>query len=58
MCSESRTAPGKKERQLLGLQGYASCLVLTCRCLDKTRGHIVEVARTVYRSDLFIFELS
>lgn len=50
-------APSKKERALLELQGYASCLVLTCKCLDQQSGAIVEIARTVYRSDRFIFEL-
>lgn len=47
----------KKERELLDIQGYAPCLVLTNRCVilpDKT---VVEVARTIYRSDKFIFEL-
>ena len=50
-------APSKKERSLLDLQGYASCLVLTCKCISQPSGAIVEIARTVYRSDRFIFEL-
>lgn len=52
------SAPSKKERALLDLQGYASCLVLTCKCIDQPNGTIVEVARTVYRSDRFIFEMN
>ena len=51
------SAPSKKERNLLDIQGYASCLVLTCKCTCQTTGEIVELARTVYRSDRFIFEI-
>ncbi len=47
----------KKERNLLYIQGYASSLVLTCRCISKSTDTVVEIARTIYRSDKFIFEL-
>lgn len=47
----------KKERKLLNIEGYAPSLVLTCRCLSKSSDTIVEIARTIYRSDKFIFEL-
>lgn len=47
----------KKERNLLDIQGYASSLVLTCRCISKSTDTVVEIARTIYRSDKFIFEL-
>ena len=47
----------KKERTLLGVKGYAPCLVLTCKCVTDPAGTVVEVARTIYRSDKFIFQL-
>lgn len=47
----------KKERSLLNIKGYAPCLVLTCRCITLPGETVVEVARTIYRSDKFIFEL-
>lgn len=47
----------KKERSLLQIKGYAPSLVLTCLCVTQPAGTVVEVARTVYRSDRFIFEL-
>lgn len=47
----------KKERKLLNIEGYAPSLVLTCKCLSKLTNTIVEIARTIYRSDKFIFEL-
>ena len=48
---------GKKERTLLNIKGYAPGLVLTSRCVSRPSGTIVEIARTIYRSDKFIFEL-
>ena len=47
----------KKERALLNIKGYAPCLVLTSRAIALPSGTVVEVARTIYRSDKFIFEL-
>lgn len=47
----------KKERTLLDIKGYAPCLVLTCRCVTLPGGTVVEVSRTIYRSDKFNFEL-
>lgn len=47
----------KKERTLLQIKGYAPSLVLTCRCVTLPSRKIVEVARTIYRSDKFIFEI-
>lgn len=47
----------KKERTLLEIKGYAPSLVLTCRCVTLPSKTIVEVARTIYRSDRFIFEI-
>lgn len=47
----------KKERTLLNIKGYAPCLVLTCRCVTLPGDTVVEVSRTIYRSDKFIFEL-
>ncbi|MCB7304199.1 GntR family transcriptional regulator [Bariatricus massiliensis] len=47
----------KKERTLLDIKGYAPSLVLTSRCLSQPAGTVLEIARTVYRSDKFIFEL-
>ena len=47
----------KKERTLLAIKGYAPSLVLTSRCLALPSGTVVEIARTIYRSDKFIFEL-
>lgn len=46
----------KKERSLLQIKGYAPSLVLTCQNISQPSGTIVEVVRTVYRSDKFIFE--
>lgn len=47
----------KKERTLLDIKGYAPGLVLTSRCISKPSERIVEIARTIYRCDKFIFEL-
>lgn len=47
----------KKERTLLDIKGYAPSLVLTSRCVSQPAGMVLEIARTVYRSDKFIFEL-
>ncbi len=47
----------KKERTLLHIKGYAPSLVLTSRCVSLPAGLVLEIARTVYRSDKFIFEL-
>lgn len=46
-----------KERTLLDIQGYAPCLVLTYQCLSMPQGQVIEVGRTIYRSDTFILEL-
>ncbi|SHJ50526.1 GntR family transcriptional regulator [Hespellia stercorisuis] len=46
-----------KERTLLNIKGYAPSLILTERCVSLPSGIILQVARTVYRSDKFIFEL-
>lgn len=53
----SVSAPTKKERTLLNLQGYASCFVITSRSINPDNGSILEIARTVYRSDRFIFQI-
>lgn len=47
----------KKERSLLNIKGYAPSLVLTSRRCSQPSGIIVEVSRTIYRSDQFLFEL-
>lgn len=47
----------KKERNLLQIKGYAPSLVLTSRCITQPSGMVVEIARTIYRSDKFIFQL-
>lgn len=47
----------KRERTLLGVQGYAPCLVLTYKCLSLPEERVIEVGRTIYRSDKFILEL-
>lgn len=47
----------KRERSLLQIKGYAPSLVLTCRCITLPAKTVVEVARTIYRSDKFIFEI-
>lgn len=47
----------KRERALLEIKGYAPSLVLTCRCVTLPSRTVVEVARTIYRSDRFIFEI-
>lgn len=47
----------KKERTLLQIKGYAPSLVLTSRSVSQPAGLVLEIARTVYRSDKFIFEL-
>lgn len=51
------TTPTKKERTLLDIKGYASSLVLSCKCVDTGTGLTLEVGRTVYRSDKFVFQL-
>lgn len=48
----------KKERTLLEIKGYAPGLVLTSRCVARPSGRIVEIARTIYRSDKFVFHLN
>ncbi|MCU6732271.1 GntR family transcriptional regulator [Diplocloster agilis] len=53
----SLSPPGRKERDLLKIPGYESCLVLSEICISRPSGTILEVARTVYRSDRFIFQL-
>lgn len=53
----SVSTPTKKERTLLNLQGYASCFVIISRSTDTDTGVILEIARTVYRSDRFIFRV-
>lgn len=53
----SVSTPTKKERTLLNLQGYASCFVITSRSINPDTGMILEIARTVYRSDRFIFQI-
>lgn len=47
----------KKERTLLNIKGYAPSLVLTSRCISQPLERIVEITRTMYRSDKFIFKL-
>lgn len=47
----------KKERTLLNIKGYASSLVLTDRCVTLPSGTVVQVERTIYRSDKFIFQI-
>lgn len=47
----------KKERALLDIKGYASCLVLSSKCVHSPTGMILEIARTIYRSDKFVFTL-
>ena len=47
----------KKERTLLNIQGYAPFLVLTYQCRSMPQGQVIEVGRTIYRSDKFILEL-
>lgn len=49
------SALSKKERALLHIQGYAPSLILTSRTVNQPDNTIVEVARTIYRSDHFIF---
>nr|WP_317379206.1 GntR family transcriptional regulator [uncultured Faecalimonas sp.] len=51
----SVSALDKKERALFDIKGFASCLVMSSRCVDQTTGRVLEVARTIYRSDKFIF---
>ena len=46
----------KKERTLLEIKGYAPSLILTARCIAQPSGTVVELARTIYRSDKFVFE--
>lgn len=45
------------ERELLNVQGYAPCLILNSQCVNRENGHILEIARTIYKSDAFIFKL-
>lgn len=49
--------PTKKERSLLDIKGYASGLVLTSKCINETSNIVLEIERTIYRSDKFIFIL-
>lgn len=51
------STPTKKERTLLDIKGYASSLVLSCKSVDNSTGITLEVGRTVYRSDKFVFQL-
>lgn len=46
----------KKERACLNIQGYAPSLILTSCSVTQPEGIVVEIARTIYRSDHFIFE--
>lgn len=46
-----------KERKLLHIQGYAPCLILNSQCINQDNGQILELARTIYKSDSFIFKL-
>ena len=46
----------KKERTYLNIQGYAPSLILTSCSVTQPEGIVVEIARTIYRSDQFIFE--
>lgn len=45
------------ERKLLNVQGYAPCLILNSQCINRDNGQILEIARTIYKSDSFIFKL-
>lgn len=45
----------KKERELLGVSGYESGMILTGTCMDKNNKTVLETSRTVYRCDKFIF---
>ena len=56
-CQLVVTTLDKKERNLLNIKGYASSLVVTCRCVEQQTGEVLEVARTVYRSDKFVFDI-
>lgn len=46
-----------QERKLLQVPGYAPCLVLSSQCINRENNQILEIARTIYRSDKFIFML-
>lgn len=45
------------ERELLNVHGYAPCLILNSQCINRENGHILEIARTIYKSDAFVFQL-
>lgn len=53
----SVSALDKKERALFDIKGFASCLVMSSKCVDQSTGRILEIARTIYRSDKFVFTL-
>lgn len=46
-----------EERKLLDVHGYAPCLVLSSRCINREDGTVLEAARTIYRGDRFIFTI-
>ena len=46
-----------EERKLLHVQGYAPCLILNSQCMNQENGQILEIAKTIYRSDSFVFKL-
>ena len=50
-------APDQKERKMLQMKGYNSCLVLNAKCIENESGRILEISRTIYRGDRFIFVL-
>lgn len=54
----SVSVPTKKERTLLAIKGYAQSLVVSSKCIDTEAGLTLEVARTIYRSDRFIFQIT
>lgn len=45
-------------RELLGLQSYENGLVLTGHGIDPASGRVIEISKTIYRCDRFIFSLS
>ena len=47
----------KRERQLLGLTGYATALTLSSKTIHRPDGAVLELYHTVYRADRFIFLL-
>ncbi len=47
----------KRERELLGLTGYATGLTLSSKTLRRPDGAVLELYHTVYRADRFVFLL-